>query len=75
MAVFGLLNTLNAVWLVKLVKMVGRNERRAQGIMADAAPSKADLAAAAVAAAGGKPGVTADGTAAVRITATSAKLR
>ncbi len=43
---FGLLNTLNAVWLFKLVKMVARNERRAQGTMAGAAPSKLEAAAA-----------------------------
>ena len=62
---FGLLNTLNAVWLVKLVKMVARNERRAQGTMADAAPSKLEVAATA---AEGKP---ADAKATVRLTASS----
>ncbi|KAI7842849.1 hypothetical protein COHA_003594 [Chlorella ohadii] len=62
-AVFGLLNTLNAVWLFKLVKMVARNERRAQGTMAGAAPSKLEAAAAE-----GKP---ADAKATVRLTASS----
>ena len=66
-AVFGLLNTLNAVWLFKLVKMVARDERRARGSVAGAAAGKH---AAAVAA-----GKAAAGGAAVYISASSATQR
>jgi hypothetical protein len=52
-AVFGLLNTLNAVWLVKLVAMARRSDRKQQlaGAAAAAAAEKASPGAAAAAAA------------------------
>jgi hypothetical protein len=52
-AVFGLLNTLNAVWLVKLLAMARRSDRKQQlaGAAAAAAAEKASPGAAAAAAA------------------------